>query len=206
MTEALARPLDEAPRANNEHRRRLLEAMAETVARKGFADTTIADLASHARVSRRTFYEHFSSKGECLIALYEAASRQALSVLVSAINPQRDWREQVEAALGAYLTKLASNPVLLSTLFIEILALGPQGLRARRHVTEELANFLLALVNAPAAKPRQALPAALAMGVVGAINELVLQAIERNEAERLDELTPTATRLVWTLTALASER
>ena len=64
-----------------EHRRRLLDAMSHTVATKGYADTTIADLAAQARVSRRTFYEHFDDKAQCLIALYEAASAQALEVL-----------------------------------------------------------------------------------------------------------------------------
>ena len=59
--------------SRNDHRHRLLDAMADAVAHKGYADTTIADLAAGARVSRRTFYEHFSSKEECLIALYEAA-------------------------------------------------------------------------------------------------------------------------------------
>src|SRR5690606_31573787 len=53
-----------------EHRRRLLDAMAVVVARKGYADATIADLAAEARVSRRTFYEHFQTKAQCLIALY----------------------------------------------------------------------------------------------------------------------------------------
>ena len=68
-----------------DHRRRLLDAMSHTVALKGYADTTIADLAAEARVSRRTFYEHFDDKAQCLIALYDAASAQALEVLRSAI-------------------------------------------------------------------------------------------------------------------------
>src|SRR5215471_15065175 len=99
-TAAHAQPL-------TEHRRRLLDAMSHTVARKGYSDTTIADLAAHARVSRRTFYEHFTGKDECLIALYEAASDQALSVLQAAIDARRDWHTQIEQAIQAYLSTLA---------------------------------------------------------------------------------------------------
>src|SRR5256885_2274366 len=95
--------------AINDHRRRLLDAMSHVVARKGYADATIADLAAEARVSRRTFYEHFDTKAECLIALYEVASDQALNVLKAAIDPARDWHTQVEQAQGPTLRSNSSH-------------------------------------------------------------------------------------------------
>jgi len=180
-----------------DHRRRLLDAMSHTVARKGYADTTIADLAAEARVSRRTFYEHFDDKAQCLIALYEAASAQALQVLRAAIDPKRDWHDQVEAALAAYLATLACNPKLLRTLFIEILGLGPAGLAARRRANAQIAQFIVDIVDSPSAKPPRSQPLGqqLALGIVGAINELVLQAIEEDRVESLAGLTATAARL-----------
>src|SRR3954471_14575461 len=110
-----------------EHRGRLLRGMAHSVATKGYADTTIADIVREAGVSRRTFYEHFRDKAECLIALYEAASRNALQVLRQAIDPSHDWDAQVESGIRAYLQCLAGNPVLVRTLFVEILGLGSEG-------------------------------------------------------------------------------
>lgn len=186
-----------AAEALSDHKRRLLDAMSHVVARKGYAETTIADLAAEARVSRRTFYEHFDTKAECLIALFELASDQALAVLKSAIDTQRDWHTQVEQALGAYLATLACNPVLLRTLFIAILGLGPDGLAARRKANQRLADFILEVVNgtAQASRRRSPMPACDAMGIVGAINELILQAIEENRVQRLAELTPDAARL-----------
>jgi AcrR family transcriptional regulator len=180
----------------SEHKRRLLDAMSHVVARKGYADTTIADLAAEARVSRRTFYEHFSTKDECLIALYELASEQALAVLKSHVDTRRDWHTQVEQALGAYLSTLACNPTLLRTLFIAILGLGSEGLAARRHVNQRLADFILEVVNgSPGGHRKAPMPAADAMGIVGAINELILHAIEENRVQRLADLTPDAARL-----------
>jgi len=181
-----------SPSDATEHRRRLLDAMAAVVARKGYADTTIADLAAEARVSRRTFYEHFQTKAQCLIALYEAASGQALRVLKDAIDPARDWHAQLGDALRAYLGALASNPVLLSTLFIAILGLGPDGLAARRRANEQIAAFIVRVVNASAPTTPRALPASLAMAIVGGINELILAAVERGEAAQLTQLTPSA--------------
>jgi AcrR family transcriptional regulator len=185
-----------SPDNQNEHRRRLLDAMAEAVAHKGYADTTIADLASGARVSRRTFYEHFGSKEECLIALYEAASRQALSVLRDAIDPAHDPLTQAERALHAYLSTMASNPLLLKTLFIAILGLGSAGLQARRRVNQHLADLILEVINRPGEKKRKPLPPALAMSIVGGINELVLEMIERDRMTELDQLTDTAAQFV----------
>ena len=181
----------------HEHRSRLLEGMARAVAQKGYAATTIADVVREASVSRRTFYEHFQAKSECLIALYEAASHNALKVLRAAIDPAHPWQTQVEQALAAYFAGLASNPLLMRTLYIEILGLGPEGLAARRRVNREIANFMLDVVNG--ASPGRLSPQ-MAMAVVGGINELVLEYIERDEEEKLLELVGPAAQLVRTVT------
>jgi AcrR family transcriptional regulator len=174
----------------HQHRGRLLEGMAVAVAQKGYAETTIADIVREASVSRRTFYEHFSTKADCLVALYEAASHNALKVLRDAIARPQEWEQQVEQALRAYLECLASNPVLMRTLYIEILHLGPPGLAARRRVNQEIADYMLDVVGRERVTPE------LAMAVVGGINELVLQAIEQGRVERLGELTHSASELV----------
>lgn len=189
-------PASTDPKSLSEHRRRLLDAMADAVAHKGYADTTIADLASRARVSRRTFYEHFATKEECLIALYEAASRQALSVLRDAIDPKRDPLTQAEQALHAYLATMSSNPALLKTLFIAILGLGAPGLQARRRVNQHLADLILELINLPGEKKRKPLSPALAMSIVGGINELVLEMIEQDRIDELTTLTKTTALFV----------
>lgn len=178
----------EADPAVHQHRSRLLEGMARVVADKGYADATIADIVRAASVSRRTFYEHFATKADCLIALYEAASRNALKVLRQAIDPGHDWEQQVERAIAAYLGCMAANPVLMRTLFIEILHLGPEGLAARRAVNREIAEYMRGVVHG--------VPAELAMAVVGGIHELVLQAIEDGRVAELPAITRTAVALV----------
>jgi AcrR family transcriptional regulator len=183
------------------HRHRLLEGMAHAVAAKGYGDTTIADIVREASVSRRTFYEHFSTKAECLIALYEAASRNALKVLRDAIDSKHEWQTQVERALAAYLGCMAQNPVLMRTLFIEILGLGAEGLEARRRVNQQIADFMLNVVNGDEAhKRRIPLSASMAMAVVGGINELVLQYIEQDRVARLPDLVEPSSQLLRAVT------
>ena len=180
------------------HRSRLLEGMARALAARGYADTTIADIVREASVSRRTFYENFADKAECLIALYEVASGNAITVLRNAIDPHSDWQAQVEQAMGAYFGVLERNPVLLRTLFVEMLGLGAPGLAARRRANQQLADLMLDVVNnRPGERLRKApLQPMMAMAVVGGINEMVLQSIEQGRANDLQELVEPAAMLL----------
>ncbi|KQU87819.1 TetR family transcriptional regulator [Variovorax sp. Root318D1] len=189
----------------HEHYSRLLEGMARAVAAKGYADTTIADIVREAAVSRRTFYEHFTTKAECLVSLYEAASKRALRAVAEAFDPGQPWHRQVEQAMTAYLDYLAQDPVLLRTLFVEILGLGMPGLAARRRVNGEIASFIQTAINSSTSSDAQG-PAAhltseMAMTVVGGVNELVLQAIEQDRVGDLRQLVSPATRLVRAVAA-----
>lgn len=182
-----------------EHRKRLLEGLAHSVAGKGYAETTIADIVREAGVSRRTFYEHFDSKSEALIALYENASRHSLRVLEDSLDPAVDWAAQAQRVLEAYLASLAQNPTLLRTLFIEILALGPQGLLARRRANDGIADFLLSVINARRRPAPLSRPMALA--VIGGIHELVLHCIERDQLVELQRLAAPAADLLRAVAA-----
>ena len=107
-----------------------------------------------------------------------------------AIAQPQQWEQRVEQALRAYLECMASNPVLMRTLFIEILGLGAEGLDARRRMNQEIADYMRAVVGARKVTP------GLAMAVVGGIHELVLQAIEDGKVDELPQLTAAASALV----------
>lgn len=171
--------------------------MAHACASKGFAATTIADLAAEARVSKRTFYEFFDSKADCFICLYESASANALLVLRSHLSGATDWRTTLLSALSAYFDTLSSNPVLLRSLFIEVLGLGTTGLEARRRVTLQMARFIVEVVeNQNEVGANTQISELEAVALVGAINELILQAIEQGRAHQLTSLVEPSARLV----------
>jgi len=195
-----------APEPPNAYRPRLLEGMAHSVAVKGYTDTTVADIVREAGVSKRTFYECFPTKADCLIALYEAASHNALKMLGEAIDPAHEWQTQIERALTAYLGCMTQNPVLMRTLFIEILGLGAQGLAARRRVNLEIAGFMRAVINGGQGRTQAKrkleppLSAGMAMAIVGGINELILEYIEQDRVAALHELVQPASELVRAVT------
>ena len=185
----------------HEHRLRLLQALGAVSADKGFAATTIADIVREAGVSKRTFYEHFSSKEACFLALYRAVSASALRTLREALQPERPWHSQVETGLGAYFAHLSAGPRLLRTLFVEVHHLGEPGSAVRREVMQHLADFMLQTVSRPGPDgvPVGALSPTMAMAAVGGINELVLQAIECHEEADLTALTTAASEIVRAL-------
>jgi len=178
--------------ASNEHRARLLQAMAHVAAAHGLAATSIAAVVAEAGVSKRTFYEHFADKDACFLELYRAASASALRTLRESVQAERPWQEQVEHALGAYLKHLAAGPQLIRMLFVEIHQLGPAGASVRREVMQHLADYMLETINTQ----DTVLTPTMAMAAVGGIHELVLQAIERGEAAQLERLTPSASAVV----------
>lgn len=184
----LLSPATEPP----DHRSRLLDGMARAVALKGYADATIADIVAEAGVSRRTFYEHFSGKPACFIALYERANRQGLAVLARGLDPALPWQQQVDQALQAYLAWMAGNPVLIRTLVIDILGLGATGLAARRRAHNRMADFILTTVNQPT---RQTLSRAVALALIGGVHELVLERAETGTPASVTELAPVAAHL-----------
>jgi AcrR family transcriptional regulator len=98
-------------RSPEAHRRRAVEAMAEAVGEHGYADTTVEDVLSRARMSRRTFYQLFRNREECFLAAYDAALAAAMERLALAHSRDgRSWAAQVEAALSALFEYLAAEP------------------------------------------------------------------------------------------------
>jgi AcrR family transcriptional regulator len=182
-------------------RSRLLEGLARSIDERGYAASTIADVVRHARVSKRTFYEHFADKEACYLALYRVVGDRLIEVIAVAADIDAQWRERIEAAALAYLDELAAQPALTRTYLLEIQAGGPEALDARREVHGRFAAQLRRLTQVAAAEDPtlRALSPALATAVVGAVHELVLVAVERDEIAGLAELAGTATELVAAL-------
>jgi AcrR family transcriptional regulator len=169
-----------AARAAGQLRADLIAGLAAAVSDKGYAASTIADIVAHARVSKRTFYEHFADKEECLMALYADACDGLMAVLRSAGSPDQPWRERVQVAVAAYLSTLESLPAVTRALLVETQAAGPRAYRLRQEKLRQFAETLVAIVEEgrPANPEIRALSPAMAIALVGGLNELLLQAVD----------------------------
>ena len=88
-------------------RGRLLAAMAEVVAPKGYGAVAVRDVIARAGVSRKTFYEHFDNKEECFLAAYDAGVASMLAAIGDAIGAAAPAGPLAVARAGTarYLTR-----------------------------------------------------------------------------------------------------
>ena len=108
-------------------RDRLLDAIAAVCARSGYAATTAAAVATTAGVSRKTFYEFFDNKEQCLLDAHDEFSRGLFAAIDAACDPTVSWPKRLHAALHAALRHLAADLPAAQLLTLDILALGPRG-------------------------------------------------------------------------------
>ena len=78
-------------------RSRLLDGLAESIAERGYRDTTVADVVRNAKTSKRTFYGEFASKEECFVELLRANN----DALIAAIHGGRRSRCRVATSRSA---------------------------------------------------------------------------------------------------------
>jgi AcrR family transcriptional regulator len=122
-------------------RARLLAAMANVVAAKGYAATTVADVVRDAGVSRSTFYELFASKEACFLAAYSEGVDDLLQAVREAVHDAPDdWRAQLRAGIRAYLARLARPDHFARVYIDEIHAAGAAALEARADALRRFAD------------------------------------------------------------------
>lgn len=115
-------------------RRRLLRAMAVLAGAKGVANVTISDLAREAGVSRKSFYELFSSKEECFAAAYRRNADALLEATERTFRSHDDPARALRAGVRTYLVSLARDPRYARAFLIETLNAGPEALAHREQV------------------------------------------------------------------------
>jgi AcrR family transcriptional regulator len=200
----MARPvltLEQRTEQDRRQHRQLLRGMAASVGEKGFAATTIADVVRAARVSKSTFYVHFADKEACYVALYSAAVDNVLDAMRDADRAARagslTWREHLDAVNAAYLSSLARGGVLTRSMLVEFQTAGPSAQAMRRDVFDRYVRFMRGVCDGLRdAEPRlNRVSRAIALGVVGGVNEVVMHAIETRGVDAVTGLGDVATDL-----------
>jgi AcrR family transcriptional regulator len=106
-------------------RSRIVEATAEAVAHKGYADTTVADIIGLAGVSRTTFYQLYKDKEDCFLACFEAMAQAHHEVTWQALSGSASAPERLIAGLGAYMRRVDSDAAFARAFIGEAEAATP---------------------------------------------------------------------------------
>ncbi len=163
-----------------------MDAVAELTSEQGYEATKISDIVRQAKVARKTLYDNFTGKEEVFLTAFDAARDEALErVQASCSEAEADWRDRVEAGLGAFLGYVAEQPAVARMCMIEALSATPA-------TTQRYEEALQAFVDlAREALPRDGrMPETIDETLVGGVAWIVYRKLRSGEGSKAEELLP----------------
>jgi AcrR family transcriptional regulator len=181
-------------------RRRLFEAAGKVFASAGYADATAEAISRMAGMSKATFYEHFSNKEECILALFDEAATEVMREMGLALGDQSaSYPEQVRSSIRAFLDTLCAYPEPAQTILVEIIGAGPRAVERRDAILEAFADVLHRHNErvAPAEGYPQFRSRDDAFACIGAAVELASRQLRTGHPPRMRELEPVIERCIF---------
>ena len=173
-------------------RLRLAAAMVEAIDANGYRETRVADVISRAGVSRKTFYENFDNKQDCLLWTFDVIAAELARRIERAFRETDGWRERIEAAIGTLFRSAIENPGALRLSLLEIATVGPAGIERRERSRTGYEQFLRdALSLAPG---EGTIPDNVLKAIVGGFNRVLYRRLPGGDATELLALIPDLTR------------
>lgn len=123
-------------------RERLIAAMAEVCAERGYGAASVADVTRQAAVSTASFYKQFADKRECLLESFEELFGRLLEEIERACASEEEPTARVRAGIGTAVSLLAGDLPTARLLTVEVLAVGSEGVQRQHEAIEKLAAML----------------------------------------------------------------
>jgi AcrR family transcriptional regulator len=167
-------------------RLRVVLAMIDVVGEKGYAASTIVDVAARAGVSRNSFYEHFKSKQECFLETYDAIVAEEMRRVQRAYLQTAGWPGRVEAAITAWLLAAIENPAAARLSLVEITAAGAAGIARREQAMIGYERFIRDCLEM--APDSGTVPDTVLRAIVGGLSRILYARVVNNRHPELLEL------------------
>lgn len=186
--------LDSAERTRR-RRTALLAAALELFAAQGYPATSVKQVCRQAGLTERYFYESFRDRHACLVTLYRELAEQMRIATTTAIEESydSDLDEVTRQALSAFVDYLTCDPRRAHVVLLEAVGASAE-LEERRHaVLQDFAELVTTiwLGQATPTTPQRL----SAIGLVGAVNHLLVDWLHRGQQETQEELVDTCVAL-----------
>jgi AcrR family transcriptional regulator len=177
-------------------RQRLLEAITELVAEKGYPDATIGDIVARAGTAKRTFYDHFADKLQCFLAALDGITDTLVAASGRFFAVSGTVRERCEYSIRGYLELLVSMPNTAKVFYLEAVSAGPESVTRRYDVHLKFARNIVSLSHAAAlAGEGEELSELHALAVVGALHQMIYGQLLKHGPDSLLEIVDDVVRL-----------
>jgi AcrR family transcriptional regulator len=163
-------------------RARLLAGAVAAVGELGYERTTVARITARARISRRTFYEMFTGREDCLAGVVDDVVSQLERELRAAALEGASWLERVRMGLWTILCFLDREPLLARVCVVEASRAG-ELVQGRRGMV--LARLVQALEKGRPRGRAEGSGALTAEGLVGAVLAIVQARLSQTPREPL---------------------
>ena len=110
------------PRQGPATRRQILDCSLKLFSERGYARTSVRDIAQAVGITDAAIYYHFSSKRDLLRALFEERGIIAALMGLEALDPRVDPEEQLQAVSLQALRVLSRNRDFIKVLLVEALS------------------------------------------------------------------------------------
>jgi AcrR family transcriptional regulator len=113
-------------------RRRILDALIATIARRGYDRTTLERVLHVAGVPAPVFDEHFENKQDCLLQAIDELIGRLECTMSEQISRSAPWPERVRLGLQTLLRALARHPDAARVAMVESLSAGEPAIERLR--------------------------------------------------------------------------
>lgn len=170
-------------------RARIVRAMLECVGRAGYDATTVPEVVATARVSRNAFYEHFTDKTDCFIAVCDQTGEELLAEMLELVA-EPDWIQAMREGARRYLRWWQERPTIASAYLLSLPTVGERALRQRERQYEAFRAMFADLGRRARAEQPELGPldALVPRVLVLAITELVAEEVREGRVGELEGL------------------
>jgi AcrR family transcriptional regulator len=171
-------------------------AMVEAVAANGYEGTSVKQVIALAGVSRRSFYEQFANKQDCLLATFDVLAGNTMRRAADAyLASGGSLEDRLRPALAEFAATITHDRKAAELVIVQTQTAGVAGVMRLRRAAATCERMLCeSFTGAPEAGP---LPIPVARGIAGGLLAAMSTCLREGRGIGADELTEEM--LGWTL-------
>lgn len=179
-------------------REKLMAAGLDLFATQGYTRVSVKQVCDAARLTQRYFYESFVDREDLLLAVYDSVVADTRATVDGALGESAsDVVDLAQSALGAFIGHLTDDPRLARIMLLEVVGVSPRLEDRRYRVIHDFADLILAAGMTSSQIEDTSAPEfrLVAVGLVGAVNQLLVDWVLGNGSHDPDAILSVCTGL-----------